>query len=136
MPINSDKRKLYPPDWKLRSRFIRFYRARNKCEVCGAPNGQIILRGDDCYMTEDGRVFCDRTGKLLGHSRMSEFPAYRMTRVILTVAHLDHDVTNNSFFNLRAMCQKCHLRYDMKRHISNRRRNKLEKSGQLPLFKL
>jgi len=28
----------YPEDWKLRSRFIRFYRAKNHCEWCGAEN--------------------------------------------------------------------------------------------------
>lgn len=37
MPINYSK---YPPDWKLRSKFIRFYRARNRCEICGVPNYQ------------------------------------------------------------------------------------------------
>jgi len=30
----------YPKDWTLRSRFIRFYRAKNHCEWCGAKNGQ------------------------------------------------------------------------------------------------
>ena len=28
----------YPKDWKLRSRFVRYYRAKNKCEWCGASN--------------------------------------------------------------------------------------------------
>jgi 5-methylcytosine-specific restriction endonuclease McrA len=28
----------YPKDWGLRSRFVRFYRARNRCEWCGARN--------------------------------------------------------------------------------------------------
>jgi len=37
MPIDYST---YPPDWKLRSRFVRFYRARNRCEWCGAENGQ------------------------------------------------------------------------------------------------
>ena len=30
----------YPADWKLRSIFVRFYRARNRCEWCGAKNYQ------------------------------------------------------------------------------------------------
>lgn len=30
----------YPKDWKLRSRFIRFYRAKNHCEKCGCENGR------------------------------------------------------------------------------------------------
>ena len=36
MPIDYST---YPKDWHLRSRFVRFYRARNKCEWCGADNG-------------------------------------------------------------------------------------------------
>jgi len=40
MPISPEKKKLYPADWDLRSRFIRFYRARNRCEWCGALNHQ------------------------------------------------------------------------------------------------
>ena len=40
MPIRPEMKARYPKDWKLRSRFIRFYRAKNKCEWCGAENGQ------------------------------------------------------------------------------------------------
>lgn len=40
MPIRPEMRARYPRDWKLRSRFVRFYRARNRCEWCGAENGQ------------------------------------------------------------------------------------------------
>lgn len=29
----------YPADWKLRSRFVRFVRAKNFCEWCGVQNG-------------------------------------------------------------------------------------------------
>jgi len=32
--------------------------------------------------------------------------------VVLTVAHMDHDPTHNDRDNLRALCQRCHLRYD------------------------
>jgi len=31
-------RALYPPDWKLRSRLVRFVRAGNRCEWCDAIN--------------------------------------------------------------------------------------------------
>lgn len=40
MPIRPENRTRYPADWKLRSRFVRFYRARNRCEWCGAENGK------------------------------------------------------------------------------------------------
>ena len=40
MPIRPEMKNRYPADWKLRSRFVRFYRAKNKCEWCGAENGK------------------------------------------------------------------------------------------------
>ena len=40
MPIRPENRARYPKDWALRSRFVRFYRARNRCEWCGANNGE------------------------------------------------------------------------------------------------
>ena len=40
MPIRPENRARYPKDWALRSRFIRTYRARNRCEWCGAVNGE------------------------------------------------------------------------------------------------
>jgi len=38
MPIRKENLDKYPDDWKLRSKFIRFYRAKNHCEWCGAEN--------------------------------------------------------------------------------------------------
>lgn len=40
MPIRHENRMRYPKDWKLRSRFVRFVRARGKCEWCGAVHGE------------------------------------------------------------------------------------------------
>jgi len=40
MPISKENRARYPKDWALRSRFIRFYRAKGKCEYCGAEHGK------------------------------------------------------------------------------------------------
>ena len=38
MPIKKENRDWYPSDWKARSKFVRFIRARNHCEWCGAEN--------------------------------------------------------------------------------------------------
>ena len=38
MPISPENKARYPKDWKLRSRFVRFSRAKNRCEWCGAEN--------------------------------------------------------------------------------------------------
>ena len=40
MPIRPENKARYPKDWKIRSRFVRFFRARNRCEWCGAENYQ------------------------------------------------------------------------------------------------
>lgn len=105
MPIDYKK---YSKDWKLRSKFIRFHRAKNKCENCGAINYS--------YVNKDTRELC-----------LSD--EHNAIRIILTVAHLDHDIKNNSFFNLKAMCQKCHLDYDREHHKKTRALNK--NKGQL-----
>ena len=39
MPISPENRSRYPKDWKLRSNFIRFIRAKGRCEWCGAYHG-------------------------------------------------------------------------------------------------
>lgn len=44
------------------------------------------------------------------------------SRVVLTVAHLDHDPTNSDLDNLRFWCQRCHLTYDARHHAANRKR--------------
>ena len=40
MPIRPENRARYPADWKARSRFVRFVRARGRCEWCGAAHGE------------------------------------------------------------------------------------------------
>lgn len=44
-------------------------------------------------------------------------------RVILTIAHLDHDPENWQITDdrLKALCQACHLQYDRPRHIYKRK---------------
>jgi 5-methylcytosine-specific restriction endonuclease McrA len=59
------------------------------------------------------------------------------SRVVLTVAHLDHDPQNCSDENLRALCQRCHLRYDARHHARNAAATRYRKkvaSGQLELI--
>ncbi len=57
------------------------------------------------------------------------------SRVVLTVAHLDHDPRNCADGNLRALCQLCHLRYDAAEHARNAQRTRERRLGmqRLPL---
>ena len=60
MPIRPEMRARYPKDWKLRSYFVRFIRAKNRCEWCGAENGQPHpITGSKVVLTT-AHVFDDR----------------------------------------------------------------------------
>ena len=56
------------------------------------------------------------------------------SRVVLTVAHLDHTPENCSPDNLRALCQKCHLAYDREHHARTRSATRRRISAQADLF--
>jgi hypothetical protein len=43
------------------------------------------------------------------------------TRIILTIAHVDHDESNNADSNLLALCQFCHLHLDREDNLRRRR---------------
>jgi hypothetical protein len=56
------------------------------------------------------------------------------SKVVLTVAHLDHDPTNCGDDNLRAMCQRCHLAYDHEHHARSRHTNRRRHFARGDLF--
>ena len=58
------------------------------------------------------------------------------TKVVLTIAHLDHDKENHDVKDerLAALCQKCHLGYDLSRHIENRKYGRNFRRNQYKLF--
>lgn len=85
MPIRPENRARYPKDWPALSRAAR-ERAGNACE--GSP------AFPDC------RVPNGAPHPVTG------------SRVVLTVAHLDHTPENCEPANLRAWCQRCHNTYD------------------------
>ncbi len=59
------------------------------------------------------------------------------SRVVLTIAHIDQDKTNNGYCNLAALCQRCHLGHDRPHHIANRKANReakrIEREPLLPM---
>ena len=82
MPIRAENRALYPKDWDTISLAIRHQRAGNVCEMEGCG----AVNGQPHPITG--------------------------SKVVLTVAHLDHDPRNCDPANLKAWCQKCHNTYD------------------------
>jgi len=56
------------------------------------------------------------------------------SKVVLTVAHLDHDKTHVDERKLAALCQRCHLAYDLPGHIANRKYGRNWKKQAQSLF--
>lgn len=131
-PMQRDR---YPADWEAISRRIRFDRAGNCCEWCGIPNGARIhrLKSDPSQWIYS-----------IDYLRLQPWEHSQYGKVItitLTVAHLDHDTTNNDDSNLAALCNRCHLTHDAKYHAENARatrarkaREAAESAGQLELW--
>ena len=56
------------------------------------------------------------------------------SKVILTVAHLDHTPENCSDENLKALCQRCHNGYDAKERARGIRVRRRDALGVIPMF--
>lgn len=123
MPVDITR---YPDDWPAISERIRFKRARGRCECTG-----------ECGDDHAGRCAAihDAPHPITGRC------------VILTTAHLGtdhpdgtpgdkHDKMDCREENLKAMCQRCHLRCDIEEHKATRRatlRQRQIEAGQLTL---
>jgi len=113
MPIKPENRSKYPVNWREISDAIRFDRAGSRCECAG-----------ECGL-HNGKRCTEKHGK----------PAqYAKGRVILTVAHLNHDEVDCRPENLKAMCQRCHLRYDRELHKHNSALTRRQKKLNYELF--
>ena len=133
MPIKPENRKRYPPDWQQIRREI-LTRANNECEFCRRPNGVTVYVVDGGWIDPKTGQLTDTRGEDEGCVRMSEWPEGRFVFTVLTVAHLDHQPENNDPENLRALCQRCHLRWDAKHHAAEARKTRRKRGGQEFLF--
>lgn len=104
MPIKAENRDRYPADWpEIRARIL--VRAQHRCEECQVPNYVYRLVGTEEW-----------TNNALKLETWLAKDGARVTWIVLTIAHLDHTPENCDPANLRAVCQRCHLRYDSKHH--------------------
>lgn len=131
----------YPANWKTEIRPRILARAANRCERCGVKNNIHIIRSAEngarfIELDAEGDYMID--GEYIKMSEEpSEFADSALTRVVLTIAHLDHDITHNDDSNLMALCQRCHLLHDGKMHATHaaetRRRQHIAATGQMEL---
>ena len=109
MPVNY---KNYPSNWKYISRYIRFLRAGNKCETCGAEN-----------------------------YKPHPVTGSKVVLTVAHVNHIKKDCRFNPDYydpkdkgnNLVAECQRCHLTRDRKNHVNNRKYGKGYRKDQYRL---
>lgn len=130
MPID---RKKYHPKWSLICYLLKRYRAKNRCEVCGVGNYAVGYWDNKTWYNPDqadppaAGFDGHRDAKAWVQSYNDEIgelydPDTRKICVIkLGVAHLDHDEQNNRFWNLKVMCQLCHLTHDRADNANRRR---------------
>ncbi len=140
MPIDYKK---YPKDWKTKIRPDILKRAEDKCEECGIDNYLLICRGVydglDAYQIvdcgeRDSQIFNAEDSTYLGSDYYLDSDNNKIIKVVLTIAHLDHDISNNDYSNLKAMCQRCHLNYDKKHHIKNSNATRRNKKNNYEIF--
>jgi hypothetical protein len=125
VPIRPENKLRYPPDWPAISAAIR-QRARNVCEDCKVPNYELGGRlegGHWCKAQPTGTC-----AKGLSWPQPGEYSwcdgkhgaavMLRIVRIVLTVAHLNHQPEDCRPENLKCLCQRCHNRLD----ASERRR--------------
>lgn len=113
MPIKD--KSLYPKDWsEIRERIKK--RAGNRCEFCGVKNWAFGWRDREGTFHPVNISFGTDT-----------FPERKIIRIVCTIAHLNHDPSDNSDSNLRFLCQLHHNRHDV-----NFRRHKPPQAERLP----
>jgi len=115
MPIDYSR---YPANWKSEIVPRILLRAKNMCEWCGLENGQKVQSVSLKLQDRDGRYKTKRfwlsAESDVKRMRPFSYEEAKLVRVVLTVAHLDHDETNHDVTDdrLAALCQYCHLNYD------------------------
>jgi hypothetical protein len=123
MPIKPENAALYPANWKTEIRPGILGRAQWRCEACCVANHAWGWRDHRGGFHE---VCKESFGHyMIGEHQFRRWPPFeiesdqgplKIIKIVLTIAHLDHDPRNCAPENLRAWCQRCHLAYDLPHH--------------------
>lgn len=155
MPIKPANRARYPADWPaIRAAILE--RAGRRCEHSDAPGHRCAARHRALGYWRDGELWrlpvgCEHLQRRIW--RFEPLPQVlresgvdkpmtlqaadgplKIIRVILTIAHLDHQPENCDPENLRALCQRHHLAHDHDHHRANAQATRRAKSGTAELF--
>lgn len=162
MPISDDIKKFYPDNWQeIRENVLTRATIRldtesgepmpnpddhltnhAQCEWCGAPNGEGVFRLQDdpgswSWAVDPSASWYGDGGEFLGQFNEEGVLLWcdKPTKIVLTIAHLDHDPRCDDPERLRALCQRCHLTYDNQpEQRARRKRIYAELRGQQTLL--
>jgi hypothetical protein len=143
MPISPMNMVLYPggsiksPEWLAIRSYIRA-RAGDCCEQCGVRHLTYGVRMDGEF-TDLGLDKAEALGEYEyakgiatifsgPDADLSAIPP--MIRIVCTVAHMDHGLTDHSTANLKFLCQKHHNGHDAPNRAATARRTIAAKAGQ------
>lgn len=111
MPIDYSKRN---PEWLDKIRPMILAREDYKCKFCKRTHKKHYMKSGSMQNLELSEFELEWCLK-------NKIP---VVRIILTIAHLDHNENNDVPENLAALCQKCHLNHDRADNIMRRKNNK------------
>lgn len=129
MPIRPENRARYPKNWKTEIRPRILARAGNCCE--GSPDYPDCRRQNGWFLNRRTGVLTDDLVQVDVWTLDDEAP---VTRIVLTIGHLDHTPEHCDDDNLRAWCQRCHLHYDRHHHRETRQATRSAASPQAQLL--
>jgi hypothetical protein len=122
MPIRPENVARYPKNWKqIRAAILE--RAGDKCEECGIPNGVYRNRNTGEWTRNEMQV-----------EVWTCVDGDQVTRIVLTIAHLNHTPEDCRPENLKALCQRDHLRYDQGEHLRTAYRSRRKGKAACDLF--
>lgn len=121
--------KKYPANWKTEIRPRILSRENNCCKECGVVNYAIGWRDEHGHWNDLEQSFA---GDMYAED-LKEM-GYKIIKIVLTVAHLNHDINDNRDENLAALCQLHHLRHDIEHHKKNSRETNIKKKKLQSLF--
>lgn len=142
MPIDYRK---YDPAWKTEIRPAVLKRAYHCCESCGIDNYAVVSwdKEYEGWERARGNMHADAAGNGEFTYQEARFMADHWNEIeddkkwiviVLTIAHLNHDVKDNRMENLSALCQRCHNKYDRNYRKQNAKATIEKKKGLQSLF--
>lgn len=145
MPIPKHLRHLYRgPEYRA---FVTALldRAGTACEQCHAPHRSRVYRVSlkqfaGWWWSETGTAH-DLQGNVWEHLSpffmMENFPSFewRAVKIVVGPAHLNHTPGDFDIDHSKALCQWCHLNYDLPMHVVHSRNTRcLKKDAERPLL--